>query len=199
MGNARRSVSILEQTLVERLRQRDERAFSELVLLYQNKVFTLAYRMLGDRGEAEDLAQEVFLQVLRSIITFRGESKLSTWIYRIAINQCHNRRKYLGRRGHNKNAEFDTVDEVGASANTASQIARPDAVLEGAQLEEALRMALSKLDEEHRVIVILRDIEDMSYDEIATVTGLAEGTVKSRLHRGRMALKQHLERLWGKV
>lgn len=198
MAGALRAVSVLEQMLVERLRQRDERAFADLVRLYQNQVFTLAYRMLGDRGEAEDLAQEVFLQVLRSIITFRGESKLSTWIYRIAVNQCYNRRKYLGRRGHKTNAEFDTVDEVGASASIANRGASPDAVLEGAQLEEALRAALAKLDEEHRVVVILRDIEDMSYEEIAAVTGLADGTVKSRLHRGRMALKQHLERLWGK-
>lgn len=192
-------MSILEQTLVERLRLRDERAFAELVRLYQNQVFTLAYRMLGDRGEAEDLAQEVFLQVLRSIVTFRGESKLSTWIYRIAVNQCYNRRKYLGRRGHQTNSELDTVDEAGATHAAGNKHATPDAALEGAQLEEALRQALTKLDEEHRVVVILRDIEDMSYEEIAAVTGLADGTVKSRLHRGRMALKQHLERLWGKL
>ena len=194
-------MSVQEQVLVERLRRKDERAFAELIRLYQNQVFTLVFRMLGDRGEAEDLAQDVFLTVYKSIETFRGDSKLSTWLYRIAVNHCYNKLKYLGRRGHKENQSLETVNEGSPDviAPQPSKHADPQAALEGAELERAIGHALTLLDEEHRVVIILRDIEDLSYEEIAAITGLADGTVKSRLHRGRMALKQHLEKLWGKL
>src|SRR5947199_1921981 len=92
--------SLRERVLVRRLQQRDERAFQEVVRLYQHKVFNLVFRMIGNREEAEDVAQEVFVTVFKAIDSFRGESKLSTWLYRIAANQCKNRIKYLGRRSY---------------------------------------------------------------------------------------------------
>ncbi|MEO7112146.1 MAG: sigma-70 family RNA polymerase sigma factor, partial [Polyangiaceae bacterium] len=109
----------LEQKLIDRLIARDERAFNELVRLYERRVFSLIFRMLGNSAEAEDMAQEVFVQVFKAIGNFRGDSKLSTWIYRIAINLCKNRAKYLKVRHTNEQDELDDVAErehLGAKA-----------------------------------------------------------------------------------
>src|SRR3954469_23679553 len=100
-----------ELLLLRRLQQRDERAFEEVVRLYQHKVFNLVFRMLGNREEAEDVAQEVFVTVFKAIDTFRGDSKFSTWLYRIAANQCKNRIKYLGRRSYKMTGELDEAAE----------------------------------------------------------------------------------------
>ena len=101
----------LEQKLIERLIARDERAFNELVRLYERRVFSLIFRMLGNAAEAEDMAQEVFVQVFKAIGNFRGDSKLSTWIYRIAINLCKNRAKYLKVRHANEQDELEEIAE----------------------------------------------------------------------------------------
>lgn len=188
----------LEASLVPRLLRRDEAAFNEVVRLYQAKVFRLLYRMLGDRHEAEDLAQEVFITVFKRIDSFRGESRFSTWLYRIAVNHGKNRIKYLGRRARGKKDELSerTESDVVESATmtTSSHIDRPDAIVEGLQLERLLAKALETLDPEHRELVVLRDVEHLSYEEIQEVTGLPEGTVKSRLHRARLALKEYIEK-----
>ncbi len=190
-------MSLKEHLLVRRLRERDEQAFKEAVRLYQHKVYNLVYRMVGNREEAEDVAQEVFVTVLKSIDTFRGDSKFSTWLYRIAANHTKNRMKYLGRRAYNSTSELTdaTEREAQGKSDTAgfkTQIAAPDAVLEGLQMEQLVQEAIASLDEEHRVLVVLRDIESLSYEEIGAITGLNEGTVKSRLHRARMALKDYM-------
>ena len=186
-----------EKRLIKRLRRRDERAFREMVLTYQQPVFNLIYRLLGNEQEAEDVAQEVFISVFKAIDGFRGDAKLSTWLYRIATNHCRNRFKYMRRRQYGQQRPF--VDA--ASGETASDIAlqgkvdRPDEMFAGRELEHHLKIALGRLDEEHRVAIVLRDIQGLSYEEIATVTGVARGTVKSRLHRGRVALKDLLRRV----
>jgi RNA polymerase sigma-70 factor (ECF subfamily) len=189
-------MGLRERLLVRRLQQRDERAFQEVVRLYQHKVFNLVLRMIGNREEAEDLAQEVFVTVFKSIDTFRGESKFSTWLYRIAANHCKNRLKYLGRRSYKATAALDEQAERELQAAQPSamtpHIDGPEKVLEGRQLERLVQEGISLLDEEHRMLIVFRDVEDLSYQEIAQITGLPEGTVKSRLHRARMALKEHL-------
>lgn len=188
-----------EEELVERLRRRDEAAFNELIRLYQGRIYRLLVRMLGDRTEAEDLAQEVFITVFKSIDGFRGESKLSTWLYRVATNHCKNRIKYLDRRARGKKKEYDEVAEHGAiesaSMDPTAHIARPDQMLEAKQKEHILQTAIAALDEEHRELIVLRDIEHLSYEQIQEITGLPEGTVKSRLHRARHALREHVRRL----
>jgi len=184
-----------ERKLVRRLKDRDERAFSELIETNGDRVFNLCFRMLGNREEAEDLAQEVFITVFKSIDSFRGDSKLSTWIYRVASNLSKNRIKYLARRHDRSKAEFDEgVDQnAAASALTApTQAKSPDAHLEGQQLEGIMQAAIAELDEDHRILIVLRDIEELSYDEICAITDLAEGTVKSRLHRARLALRKKM-------
>jgi len=191
-----------EARFVARLQARDESAFNELVIAYERRVFALVFRMLGRREEAEDLAQEVFVQVFKAIDQFRGESKLSTWIFRIAVNLCKNKAKYLSRR---RVGEQDDVHEMadrvsgdgGKGVTVSGGIRRPDEVLEGMQLERIVKRAIEQVDPDFREVLILRDVEDMSYDEIAEVTGLAEGTVKSRIFRARAQLRALVEKALG--
>ncbi len=186
-----------EEKLIERLKRRDEAAFNTIVRLYQERVFRLLLRMLGDREEAEDVAQEVFISVFKSIDSFRGDSKFSTWLYRVATNHCKNRIKYLDRRARGKRKELDELSEhdalESATMNPSAQIARPDEQAEANQMEIIVRSAIMELDEDQRMLVIMRDVENMSYEEIQAETGLLEGTVKSRLHRARLALAKRVQ------
>jgi len=187
-------IPLEEIELVEKLKKRDARAFEQLIRKFNVPIFNLLYRMTGVREEAEDLAQEVFVNVYKKIALFRGESPLSTWIYRIAYNLCMNRRKYLGRRRDRERQEFDDAAErnivESASMATSAKVARPDEMAEGLQMERLVQEAISALDEEHRVILVLRDVQNMTYEEISEITGLAAGTVKSRLHRARALLRE---------
>jgi RNA polymerase sigma-70 factor (ECF subfamily) len=190
-----------DEKLVERLRAHDERAFNEFVGAYEQRVFRLVYRMLGRRDEAEDMAQEVFVQVFKAVGQFRGESKLSTWVYRIAVNLCKNRTKYLSRRHADAQEELETgAERVGwerAKGVTSGELDRPDHVVEGYQLEGIVRRAISELEPEFREVLVLRDVEDLSYEEIGEITGLPEGTVKSRIFRARAMLKALVEKALG--
>jgi RNA polymerase sigma-70 factor, ECF subfamily len=191
----------VEQKLIERLVARDERAFNELVQTYGRRVSGLVLRMLGNRAEAEDLTQEVFVQVFKAIGTFRGDSKLSTWIYRIAVNLCKNRSKYLRVRHANEQEELEAVAErvpLGEArrANVA-QIERPDEAMAGKQVEKIVQEAIQAIDETFRQCLILRDVEELSYEEIGEITGLPAGTVKSRIFRARAQLKEIVERELG--
>jgi RNA polymerase sigma-70 factor (ECF subfamily) len=188
-----------EAKLVERLKERDEAAFNQFVLLYQQRVYSLLARMLGNREEARDVAQDVFLAVFKNIDSFRGDAKLSTWLYRVAVNHCKNRIKMLDRRSARKH---DVIDEVREGAVSDGGVlggrpARPDEAAQGNELERAVRKALASLDEEHRSLIVLRDLEGLAYEEIVTITGLPDGTVKSRLHRARAALKEAVEKSVG--
>jgi RNA polymerase sigma-70 factor (ECF subfamily) len=190
-----------EARFIERLRARDEHAFNQLVRQYERRVFGLLLRLIGRRDEAEDLAQEVFVQVFKAIGSFRGEAKLSTWIFRIAINISKNRTKYLARRRVDSQDHFDETTEEGplehSNNRPLSAIDRPDELVSGMQLEAIVERAIAQLDPEFREVLILRDIEDLSYEEIAEITGLADGTVKSRIHRARSQLKQAVETALG--
>jgi len=184
-----------EQELVERLKRRDEAAFNAFVIRYQDRVFRILLRMLGDRAEAEDLAQEVFISIFKAIDSFRGDSQLSTWVYRVASNHCRNRLKYLARRRQKLMDDFD--EEHLASTQGAlspERLGTPDRLLEARQTENLLEEGLARLDDEQRELVVLREVEHLSYEEIMAITGLPEGTVKSRLHRARSSLREHLER-----
>lgn len=194
------SEDVNEARFIERLKRHDERAFLELVQIYQARVYKLVLRMLGRREEAEDMAQEVFVQVFKAVSTFRADSKLSTWIYRIAINVCKNRIKYLSRRKNDAQDEYDSSEEhvdLELSHGTVSQLSRPDQLVEGYQLERIVERAIAELEPDFREILVLRDIEDLSYEELSAITGLPDGTVKSRLHRARSMLKSAVERRLG--
>lgn len=186
---------------IEQLKARDERAFNTLVRAYERRVYALVFRMLGRRDEAEDIAQEVFVQVFKAIDQFRGDSKLSTWIYRIAVNLCKNRSKYLSRRHSNDQDDIEAVAERvplnQAKGVTSSDVAGPDDSYEGREVERVVQRAIAQLEPEFREVLVLRDVEDLSYEEIGQITGLADGTVKSRIHRARLQLKTLVEAALG--
>jgi RNA polymerase sigma-70 factor (ECF subfamily) len=190
-----------ERAFIERLKRRDERAFNELVQAYEQRVYRLVLRMLGRSDEAEDMAQEVFVQVFKAIDQFRGDAKLSTWLYRIAVNICKNRVKYLSRRHSDQQQEFEPMAEriplSEAKGVTFGDVARPDHMVEGLQAEQIVHRCILELEPDFREVLILRDVEDLTYEEIAEVTNLPDGTVKSRIHRARGMLKVKVERAMG--
>lgn len=178
-----------EAALVARLRQGDRHAFEELVIAYQHRVFGVALRMLGNRAEAEEIAQETFLRAHRALPDFRGEARLQTWLYAIASRLCLNRLASPDRRlvrGDDEALAAAPSDEPSAAAR-----------LERAERDAAVREAIAALPEERRIVVVLRDLEGLSYEEIGEVLGLEPGTVRSRLHRARLDLKNKLERFTG--
>ena len=189
-----------DKILVRRLKLGDERAFQELVQTYQNRVFGLVFRMIGNRQEAEDLAQDVFLTVYKAIGSYRGEGRFYTWLYRVASNTCKNRIKYLKGRHFNTRVDVDDNTEAqmpsregGALHSLQSQVPGPEAMIQGQRLQRAIQRELANLDEEHRLLIVLRDIEGLPYADIMRITGLPAGTVKSRLHRARVALKERMK------
>ena len=179
--------------LVESLRKGHERAYEELISRFQQPVYVLAIRLLGDVSEASDVVQEVFLKVFRNIGSFRGQSSLKTWIYRITVNESHNARRWFFRH-RRREVELDTNPQE--SRNWTESI--PDQNL--SPYEEAvnrqrhvmLEAALERISPIFREAVVLRDIADLSYEEIAEVLGVSLGTVKSRILRGREALRDEL-------
>ncbi|MCA9552282.1 MAG: sigma-70 family RNA polymerase sigma factor [Myxococcales bacterium] len=185
-----------EKVLLERVAAGDQRAFQLLVERYQHRVFAFCARMVGDRAEAEDLAQDVFLTLYRNAGEFRGESAFSTWLFRIAKNQTLNRIKYLERRGRAAGRVPPELAEDRLARLTDEDALDADERLAQSQRAEAVQAAISELAEDHRAVVVLRDMEDMSYEEISDITGLPLGTVKSRIHRARSALAKRLARIF---
>lgn len=187
----------LDERFLQRLQRRDEQAFNQLVLTYEAQVLRLVWRLLGTKEEAEDMAQEVFVQVFKSIDSFRGDSKLSTWIYRIAMNLTKNRAKYLARRHQKSHSEIDSTEPKDvhneAQGRTSGETRRPDLDAMGNQAERIVVECLHELEAEFREILVLRDVECLSYEEVGSLTGLPPGTVKSRLHRARSLLKIQVE------
>jgi RNA polymerase sigma-70 factor (ECF subfamily) len=193
-----------DRRLVRRLKQGDERAFQELVHTYQDRIFGMVFRMIGNRQEAEDIAQEVFISVHRGIANYRGEGRFYTWLYRIASNTCKNRIKYLSGRNFHRSSDIDETpaahtqgEDGGPVHSLQSVVPGPEATVAGNRLERAVQDEIAQLEPEHRLLIVLRDIQGLSYAEIITITGLQEGTLKSRLHRARLALKVRLEPYMG--
>jgi RNA polymerase sigma-70 factor (ECF subfamily) len=183
--------------LCARVAKGDEAAFEALVVRYQDRVYGFCSRLLGERAEAEDVAQDVFLTLYRSAGDFRGESQFSTWLLRIAKNQALNRIKYLDRRGRSVKRPIEEVSEerlISSADREAPKSA--DALIEGGETAELVKQAIQELDPQHRAVVLLRHVEELSYEEISGITGLPIGTVKSRIHRGRSALAERLMRIF---
>ena len=170
---------------LDRLRAGETAAFEELVITYQHRVFGVAVRMLGNAAEAQEVAQEAFLRAHRALADFRGDAKLSTWLYAITSRLCLNRLA-KGERRLRRQGEETLLRLAGGE--------RPDIAVERGELEAALQRAIADLPEERRILVVLRDLEGLSYEEIAEVLDLELGTVRSRLHRARADLKDKLER-----
>jgi RNA polymerase sigma-70 factor (ECF subfamily) len=164
---------------VRRSQRGDERAFEQLVETHRNRLYTLAARELGSSADAEDAVQETFVKAWRALPRFRAESSFSTWVYRICLNAISDQRTRAGRR------TTAPLEEIGEPSDPRDALAEHE-------LSGALQQALAALDESYRTPVILYDVLGRSYAEIADVLGVAEGTVKSRIFRGRAELARQL-------
>jgi RNA polymerase sigma-70 factor (ECF subfamily) len=175
--------------LVERWRSGDAGAFEALVRLHQRRVFRLLLRMLGSREEAEDVSQETFLNLHRHGQRFRSEARFSTFVYRVAVNAALNRRRSLGR----SRARHEGLAALQAAGDELPAGPRgPEDSAAGREVQDRVQAALRKLPESLRAALVLYDIEGLPYGEISHVLGVAEGTVKSRIHRARRALRDEL-------
>ena len=179
---------------IQQVRDGDQRAFEDIVEFYKDKVFQLCYRMLGDRYEAEDVAQEAFLRAYVNIHTFQMNRKFSTWLYRIATNLCIDRiRKekpdfYLdaavaGTEGLDMYSQIPSAEKL------------PEEELENLELKERVQLEIQKLPEKYRAAIVLKYVDELSLKEISEILHLPIGTVKTRIHRGRDALRKSMQSL----
>ena len=187
------SSEVEDLRLVECLRAGSERAYEDLLLRFQQPVYALALRLLDDPAEACDVVQEVFLKVFRNIGNFRGQSTLKTWIYRITVNEAHNARRWFFRHRRREVELDNNPDETRNWKEIVPDRGRsPFDVAFDREQHVMLEAALERINPIFREAVVLRDITDLSYEEIAEVLGVSLGTVKSRILRGREALREEL-------
>ena len=180
-----------EAALVERCVAHDQGACAELVNAHQRMVYALAFHLLGDRDDALDVSQEVFLRVFRTLPSFRGQSALRTWIFRIVVNQARNRQRWWNRRRRGSQVSLD--DHISLCGDMASQgEVLPDRQLASKETATLIWQALERLPFDQKTAIVLREVDGLRYDEIAYSLGIAVGTVKSRLTRARQALRAEL-------
>jgi RNA polymerase sigma-70 factor (ECF subfamily) len=182
-----------DHRLLSALQAGEERAYEQLIERFQTPVFNLAYRLLNDQSDAADVLQEVFIKIFRNVATFRGESSLRTWVYRIAVNESHNRRRWLfrhrkGETGLDENWEDSEVREKPLKDHGET----PYDFTMNREAQALLEEGLAALNPVFRAVLVLREVEEMSYEEIAAILEVSIGTVKSRIVRGRDALRKYL-------
>ena len=182
--------------LVSRFKEGDRQAYTEIVRRYQDRVYSLCFRWMKNDQVAREVAQDVFLALYRALPKFRGDAQLSTWIYRVVINHCKNKKLYRRRRhtDFHEPLEGRRVDDDQPARQIASDGPGTDSRVHQSEAEVLVREALGQLDEEQRMIIVMRDVEDRGYEEIAELLELNRGTVKSRLHRARATLAKVLSR-----
>lgn len=184
--------------VIECCKAGDKEAFEEIILHYQKRVFNIAYRMLGNLEEAKDLAQEVFISIFESIKNLREEIKFEPWLTQITLNHCRNRWKYLKRRRyfHTESLDDPIETEEGKLPKPIYDPSdNPETLCEKKMIQQFVQRGLLQLKEEQRELLILRDLQGFSYEEIGKLFHLPEGTIKSKIHRARMDLKGILMRL----
>ena len=181
-----------EKNFLERAKSGDIAAFEQLIESYQRKIFNIALRMLGNYDDAGDLTQEVLIRIYKSIKSFKEQSSFSTWIYRITTNVCLDE---IRRRRNRKAISLDEeikLDDGDMKRQIESDEPSPEETAEAEDLKRIVNDAIARLSEEHRTVIVLRDIQGLSYEEISEVLKCPEGTVKSRINRARQALKNIL-------
>ncbi|MHB9146415.1 MAG: sigma-70 family RNA polymerase sigma factor [Symbiobacteriia bacterium] len=185
-----------EGALVARACQGEVEAFEQLVAAYERKVYNLAYRLTGSPDDAADVAQEALLKVYTSLPEFRGDSSFSTWLYRVVSNTCLDElRRRKRQRAVSLDQPLTLVDGEDLSRQWADDSDGPEEILTRKEQRALVQQAITLLDEEHRVIIVMRDIQGLSYQEVADSLGLSLGTVKSRLNRARAALQKKFSEL----
>jgi RNA polymerase sigma-70 factor, ECF subfamily len=187
----------IQKEVIERCRAGDPKAFEEIVSHSQKRVFNIGYRILGNAEEAKEVAQEVFLSVFESIKDLREEGKFDSWLVQITLNHCRNRWKYLKRRHYFSSDSLDDPYET-EDGEMPKQMEHPsdnpEALYEKKMIHEFIQKGLLNLKEEQRELIVLRDLQGFSYEEIGELFRCPVGTVKSKIHRARMDLKKILER-----
>ncbi|MBM4033712.1 MAG: sigma-70 family RNA polymerase sigma factor [Planctomycetes bacterium] len=187
---------VADELLVAQAQRGDVGAFGRLVVRYQDSLFNSIYRMVSQREDAEDLAQEAFVKAFSGIGDFQGRSSFYTWLYTIAYNTVVSHRRKAGSARHLNPVPLHAAAEgEGRSREAEDRSPRPEAAAEQRELHERLEGAIAGLEAEHREIIVMRDIEGLDYQAIAGVLGCPAGTVKSRLHRARLALREQLKDL----
>jgi len=196
MNKAKTDKVIDDEALVGAFQSGNKLAFNDLVLRHKDHIFSLCYRFLGDYQEAEDCTQDAFIKVYRSLKRFRFESSFYTWLYRIAVNTCKNRLKSVRYRKIRKSISLnnpETSYENHRSIQIEDEEKSPMAELEKKERMRLIQKAIDSLSTEQKSVLILRDIEGLSYEEIVSITGCRLGTLKSRLARARHGLRERLE------
>ncbi len=186
------AISDPDAELLDRWQAGDESAFGDLVNRHERRVFSLVLRMLGNREEAEDVAQEAFLSLHRHGRRFRRQARFSTFVYRVAANAALNRRRTLGRKRAREEALARRQD---AGFDLPVTPRDPESAASGSQIQVRVQAALLELPPDLRMAIVLCDIEGQSYSDIADVLRIPEGTVKSRIHRARHAMRERLQAL----
>ena len=188
----------VDQQLVERVQQGDKRAFDLLVVKYQRKLDRLLSQLVRDPAEVEDIAQETFIKAYRALPSFRGDSAFYTWLYRIGINTAKNFLVSQGRKVPTIEGNFDNEDaENFEEAAKYKEVSTPESELMSKQVAQTVNKTLDSLPEELRTAIILREIEGLSYEDIASMMGCPIGTVRSRIFRAREAIAEKLRPLLG--
>ncbi|WP_096550127.1 RNA polymerase sigma factor SigW [Ureibacillus thermosphaericus] len=172
----------------------DQNAFSDIVSLYQHKLYQICYRMLGNKQEAEDIAQEAFVRAYINLHTFDQNRKFSTWLYRIATNLCIDRIRKK-KPDYYLDAEVDGTDGLNMYSHIATEEDLPEDVALQMEIQERIQYEISRLPEKYRTVIVLKYIEECSLQEISEILDLPLGTVKTRIHRGREALRKQLNKL----
>ncbi|WP_347491534.1 RNA polymerase sigma factor [Desulfoscipio sp. XC116] len=181
-----------DEVLVQKTKKGDLDAFDELVRRYEAKIYGLAYRFMGNHADASDLTQDTFIRLYKVLAGFRGDAAFSTWLYRIAANIC---RDELRKRQRRRSVSMDEMIEASpANMPTADDSYSPEETVQRREVQRQVQICLSKLSEDHRLILIMREIQGLSYEEIADVLQCSLGTVKSRISRARNALKEKMRR-----
>ncbi|WP_449241667.1 sigma-70 family RNA polymerase sigma factor [Desulfoscipio gibsoniae] len=176
--------------LVDKSKQGHNEAFEQLIKIYQNKVYALCYQLTNNQSDAQDLAQEAFVKAYRSLSGFRSEADFGTWIHRITVNLWINT-----KRRQRPEVSLDatlTTDKGEMTFDVPSDEETPEETLERKEFNSLVKMALNDLSEEHRTVLLLREMQGYNYDEIAQITNCSLGTVKSRINRARLNLKQKI-------
>lgn len=172
----------------------DQNAYAEIIEIYKDKVFQLAYRMLGNRHEAEDISQEAFIRAYVNIHSYNINLKFSTWLYRIATNLCIDRIRKK-KPDYYLDAEIAGTEGLTMYSQIPDQSPLPDEDIESLELQDTIQREISKLPDKYRSVIVLKYIEELSLNEISDILDLPLGTVKTRIHRGREALRKQLRHM----
>ena len=187
-----------EEVLLKAFRNGDSAAFDVLIGMYSAKLYKVAYALLGSRQDAEEVVQDAFLRIYRSLGNFRGDAQFTTWMYRIVVNLCNNKFRWNKVRGINRTISIDAPlpnaeGDESLRLELPSSEAPPDEQLAFAELRERVEKAMAQLPESYRTAVMLRNVQQLDYEDIAKILDCAVGTVKSRINRGRELLRQALK------